>query len=317
MFLLSYSKELIYCPLCRKKLGNFKLWIKTDVGDIIRCNQCGLGFLNPNKESNIKNINTTLYNSKFYYKLLSRSQQELSRRYNNQMKEISRLVKKKGNIIDIGCSIGMFLKTAATFGFNPYGYDINKINLNKAKKLFGINILPDNYLENKKFNNFFDVATIWDVLEHIHDPVEFLSQLIGKIKPGGLLVVQCPNMESYDFLKFGNKWDWLIPGDHIQFFTQKTLVKVLIESGFYPIKVKNWIDGLTFSKSMFSLHSRNPILIFNRIQYKALNKIKNLCQSRKIYLPIERIQCIFGWILQMMYHAKHKNSLIIVFALKP
>ena len=129
-------KGIIYCPLCGKASLSFSVWVKTEVGDILRCGKCGLGFLHLNSKDipAIEEVNLSAYNLKSYYRLLIRMKHELTRRYKNQLKEISRFVKEKGKLVDIGCSIGMFLNTAISFGFEPYGYDINKINLQKAKK---------------------------------------------------------------------------------------------------------------------------------------------------------------------------------------
>lgn len=314
---MSLYKKEVYCPLCKKIAPNVDLWIETDVGNILRCKKCGLGFLNPKDQKIIENSNSLIYNTKSYYKLLIQLQHQLIRRYKNQVKEISKFVKQKGKLIDIGCSIGIFLDIAKSHGFEPYGYDINTINLEKAKKFFGINILRNNFLEDQKFDNFFEIATMWDVLEHMRDPVDFLSKLIQKIKPGGFLVVQCPNMDSYEFLKFGKNWNWLTPGDHVQFFTPTTLIKVLTAGGFRPIRVKTWIDGLTFAKAMLPLHNKDPTFILNRFILKILDKGKNLLHKLNINIPIERIQGLYGWILQMTHHAKKRDSLIKVYAIRP
>ena len=314
---MSSNKGIIFCPLCGKKSLDFDVWVKTDIGDIVKCKRCGLGFLNPQNFRDFKNINTSIYNEKRYYKRLIRMQGELTSRYKNQMKEIKRIVKKKGKIVDIGCSIGMFLNVASSFGFELYGFDLNKINLQKAKKLFNINTLPDNFLKNQKFNNFFNVATMWDVLEHLEDPIGFLSRLILKIKPGGLLVVQCPNMESYVFLKFGKRWNWLTPGDHLQFFTPYTLTKVITAAGFHPIKVKIWEDGFTFSRAMISLYNKDPTFIFNRLLYKIILKAKSIFKKLEIDIPFEKILVLYGWLLQIIHNARRRLSLIKIFAVKP
>ena len=312
-------KGIIYCPLCGKTSLSFNVWVKTEVGDILRCEKCGLGFLNLNPKDIpvFEELNLSTYNLKSYYRLLIRMQHELANRYKNQLKEISRIVKEGGKLVDIGCSIGLFLNTAASFGFEPYGYDVNKINLKKAKKFFAINALPDNYLEDKKHKNLFDVATMWDVLEHLKDPVEYLSKLKYIVKPGGLLVVQCPNMESYEFLKFGNKWNWLTPGDHLQFFTPTTLTKVVAAGGFIPIKVKIWLDPLTFSNVMLSVRNRDPTLLFNRLVTKVLRKLKSFFKKFEINIPFEKITILYGWLLQLLHHGGHRHSLIKIFAIKP
>ncbi len=310
---MSNNNGKIFCPLCKKKSKGFKLWIKVEEGEIIKCNNCGLGFLSNDLENNY----TENYNSKPYYKLLLRSQHDLSLRYKKQLKEINKITHKKGKLIDIGCSIGLFLNTAASFGFETFGYDINKINLKKAQKFFAINILPDNFLEDQKYKDLFDVATMWDVLEHLRDPVGYLSKLISIVKPGGLLVIQSPNMESYEFLKFGNKWNWLTPGDHLQFFTPTTLTRVVASAGFIPIKVKTWLDPLSFSNVMLSVHNKDPTILFNRFLNKTLRKLKNIFKKFEISVPFEKINVLSGWILQMIHHGGHRHSLIKLSALKP
>ena len=193
----------------------------------------------------------------------------------------------------------------------------DKINLKKAKKFFSINTLPDNFLEDKNYNDFFDVATMWDVLEHLKDPVEYLSKLKKVVKPGGLLVVQCPNMESYEFLNFGNKWNWLTPGDHLQFFTPKSLFRALTTAGFIPIKIKLWCNPLTFSNVMLSLRNRDPTLLFNRLLFKLIKKLKNYSQKINLEIPFEKIRGKYGWFLQLLHHGGHRHGLIRILALKP
>jgi len=306
----------IYCPLCGILTKDYRIWVKTDKGNILRCNRCELGFLELENSKLAIGKKNSVYNTRTYYKLIYGLQQYLHDRYKKQLKIIKKYTIKNAKILDIGCSIGFFLKTASSNGFIPFGYDINKINLKKAKKLFGIYTVNDNYLEDETYDNFFDVVTIWDVLEHMADPITFLSKLSFKLKSGGLLVVQCPNMDSYEFLRFGQYWNWLIPGDHLLFFTIKTLNHVLVKTGFKPILIKPFSEGYAFSNALLPIGKKDPILIFNRLLVKILRSVKIKLNKKDIHVPVEKLISIYGQILKYIKHAGKKHNLILILARK-
>jgi len=306
----------VYCPLCGILTKDYRIWVRTDVGNILRCNRCDLGFLDI-EDSKLAIDKNELYNARTYYKLIYGLQQYLHGRYKKQLKIIKKYTNSDIKILDIGCSIGLFLKTASSNGFIPFGYDINKINLKKAEKLFGITSVNDNYLEDEIYDSFFDVITIWDVLEHMADPITFLSKLSFKLKSGGLLIVQCPNMDSYEFLRFGQHWNWLIPGDHLLFYTIKTLNHVLVKTGFKPILIKPISEGYAFSNALLSVGKKDPTLIFNRILVKILKRLKIKFNNKGIHVPVEKLIGVYGKILQHFKLAGKNSNLILIIAQKP
>lgn len=304
------------CPLCKNQAEGFDVWVPTEEGNIFKCKTCGLGFLDPECIKNLSKLNSELYNAQSYYNLLFKQYHDLNARYKKQLKEIRKIFKKDGKLLDYGCSIGMFLNNTRLFGFKPYGYDINRINLLKAEKKFAINILPENFLYDSKYDNFFDIITMWDVLEHIEDPINILSRLNLKLKPNGLLVVQCPNMDSYEFLKLGKEWNWLTPGDHLLFFTINTLSKVLLAGGFLPFKVKCWSNGGIFSSVNYHIYNKDITLIINR-KLHVFSTIFNIYLRRfSINFPFDKIIRLYGKFLQLIHCRKRNLSLIKIFSWK-
>jgi SAM-dependent methyltransferase len=84
-------------------------------------------------------------------------------------------------------------------------------------------------------DEFFDVVTMWHVLEHVPDPRETLGELRRILKPNGLLVVEVPDSASVTFRLCGDRWLQLDIPRHLQHFTPKTLVRILEDAKFTPV----------------------------------------------------------------------------------
>ena len=78
----------------------------------------------------------------------------------------------------------------------------------------------------------FDVVTAIEVIEHVADPVPFLSGLRDLLRPGGLLFLTTGNAAPHrDDLA---RWNYVIPEIHVSFFEPRTLERALIAAGFRP-----------------------------------------------------------------------------------
>jgi SAM-dependent methyltransferase len=100
-------------------------------------------------------------------------------------------------LLDVGCGTGGFLKFASANGFSAYGFDASIAQAEHARTLFPevrrassiqayLELLDRPALK-------FDCITLWDVYEHIRNPVPFLQQLAEALDPGGHLFISVPN----------------------------------------------------------------------------------------------------------------------------
>lgn len=81
----------------------------------------------------------------------------------------------------------------------------------------------------------FDAVTVWDVLEHVRDPIQFMSACGSLLKPGGHLFVNVPNLDSLQARVLGARWPLLLP-EHLNYFNRKSL-------RFCGERAKlNWLD---------------------------------------------------------------------------
>ena len=96
------------------------------------------------------------------------------------------------------------------------------------------------------------MVTIWDVLEHTPDPKEVLRECRRILKKKGLLVVNYPDIGSWIARIMGRKWVFLL-SVHLYYFTRRTMVKMLQDSGFSVLKIKPHYQqlalGYLFSRS--------------------------------------------------------------------
>ncbi len=82
----------------------------------------------------------------------------------------------------------------------------------------------------------FDLITLWDVLEHLHDPPAALERIRPWLRPGGVLAIGVPNLTSWDARLFGHFWiGWDAPR-HLHLFPDATLRRILLRAGFRVIE---------------------------------------------------------------------------------
>lgn len=95
-------------------------------------------------------------------------------------------------VLDVGCGVGQVLARLLQQGFEVYGVDVSKPNIERASKICTKALLYDG--KHLPFeDNFFDSAGAFNVLEHVEEPENFIFELVRVVKPGGKVVLSSPN----------------------------------------------------------------------------------------------------------------------------
>lgn len=100
----------------------------------------------------------------------------------------------KSKFLDVGCGTGTVLQVLNNSGYkNGYGVDVSKLFVKdaKAKKLKNVRYYNGSKFPYKK--NCFDLVGSFNVLEHTDNPENFVRQQVSILKPGGYIIVSCPN----------------------------------------------------------------------------------------------------------------------------
>ena len=142
-------------------------------------------------------------------------------------------------LLDVGCGTGSYLEaveqkisTIETTGIDP-----NAKALEIAKQRTKARLYQCDLLTLPSSLGLFDVVTLWDVLEHTHDPLQNLKSAYSILKPNGLIAVDVPNIGSLSAKLFGRFWFHLDVPRHLYFFSKRTLCDVMKHAGFVIDKV--------------------------------------------------------------------------------
>jgi SAM-dependent methyltransferase len=145
--------------------------------------------------------------------------------------------KKTGTLLDIGCAMGFFVEMAKKEGFDAYGLDPSHYAVLEAKKTFG-NKITEATLETAKYApKTFDVITMFDVFEHLGDPLGDLKKITRWLKDDGIIIIATGNRRSLAARMLKRRWTFYIPPQHLFFFDKHTMASTLEKSG---LKALGW-----------------------------------------------------------------------------
>lgn len=274
------------CPVCKstnvKELYH-NITDKLDINNsfsVLSCKDCTHAFTSPVPDSNYLidyysdkyysyNIDISANNKKLKFKI----KRWLYKSSNNNL--IYRLIakpiirqtaifpkyKSNGKLLDIGCGNGAFLSFMKEIGWNTFGIEISQKAVDIAS-LNGHNIFTGNLLDAKYPDNYFDVITLNNVLEHLSNPTTEIEEINRILKPKGELIICVPNFSSFSSRIFKNNWLGLIVPEHLQHFTHKSLELSLNNNGFNNISTKGIYRKILLS-NIRSYPKNNKFLLFN------------------------------------------------------
>jgi 2-polyprenyl-3-methyl-5-hydroxy-6-metoxy-1,4-benzoquinol methylase len=163
-------------------------------------------------------------------------------------------------VLDVGCGNGFKAGQLLARGCHVVGIDPSESGISIARATYPrarFELLPadDKLLENLQAEPF-DVVVSTEVIEHVYEPRKFVAGCYAALKPAGCFIVSTP---YHGYLKnlsiaFLNGWDQhanpLADGGHIKFWSKRTLLALLRESGFCNLQFRGAGRLPLFWKSM-------------------------------------------------------------------
>ena len=132
----------------------------------------------------------------------------------------------QGSLLDIGCGMGGFLLAGKRLGLDVLGVEPSDTHSKAAVEIFGLNVVKG-YYQSHHLDRQFDFIVLSHVIEHIHEPREFLVDVMKALKPGGRIILITPNCESLAARICRKYWSMYKPIDHVTMFSKKSIKAAL------------------------------------------------------------------------------------------
>ncbi|MFA5358759.1 MAG: class I SAM-dependent methyltransferase [Patescibacteria group bacterium] len=198
---------------------------------IVVCRNCGFIF----QSVGLTQQETALYYNREYYQRQTSFLEKMLVLFLEWLVAIEIGKNRSGGLIlDIGCGEGNFLNSMKRNGWRTFGIDTSAVACEVATKKLGNDaVVLNKNLEDCGFaDNYFDVVTLWHVLEHIENPDRLLTEIRRILKPNGMLVVEVPNLSSPVFKLTKQGYFSFDDPTHLYHFSAKTLNKLIEKNGF-------------------------------------------------------------------------------------
>lgn len=251
-----FLQNNLTCPLCSSKKVN-KFWAMQGYR-LARCMDCSMVW-DPFPPENLEAVYNKSYfvndNPKGGYTNYFEGMDINRRTFFERVKRINKKVDSKNRMLDVGSALGDSLVEARRLGWKElYGVELSEFAATQSKKR-NLNINIGTLFSAKYPPNYFDAVTLQDVIEHVKDPVCEVREIFRILKPGGFVFIVTPDVDGFWSKMLGQLWYHYKPGEHIMYFSQKSLGKLLNDNDFMNIETRK------------TYHIMSLEYIFNRLRY--------------------------------------------------
>jgi 2-polyprenyl-3-methyl-5-hydroxy-6-metoxy-1,4-benzoquinol methylase len=179
-------------------------------------------------------------------------------------------------LLDLGCGPGYFLKYLDEQNIQCKGLELTQYLVDICKNS-GLNV-SQSTLE-KELDQQYDIITMFDVLEHLHEPIDFFKLANRKIKKGGHILAFTPNIHSFAFYFQKGKQNLLSPYEHVLFYSKESLDYLAEQTGFAIVSIEFFgLDLIDY----FSMKGSEDCVNYNEKLSEIIPYMQALIDKEKI-----------------------------------
>lgn len=239
--------EQVPCPVC-EAVEYEPLFTKQGF-DFVRCKNCTLVYVNPrllesailayygdtsDQQSMVDWLNV----------LANPANQAWQIPYFQEAVDIlEKFIPAGGKILDIGCSIGLFMEVAQKSGYECVGLEPEP-NSREYALACGLDVRPNLFNDAGFAPGSFNAITMFGVLEHLSKPKEMLADIWDALNPGGVVMAIVPNVYSFANGTLHSLARTFTGRNHLSYFSWNTLSSLFTKSGYEIVHLDTALAGL-------------------------------------------------------------------------
>ncbi len=236
------ASELRACPACGEPRSR---WAFVVGGfPLVRCRACATLFVAPLPSPDV--VQAT-YLEPDYHDTAESS----FARMRSEAQQRAQVVAALGasRVVEVGCGPGHFLDAARELGLEIEGVDPART---AAEAVARGHLVHRIFLEELEPPVPFDALALWEVIEHLPDPLDALQRMRTWLVPGAVLALSTPSMSGLPAKLLGRGFPMITPPDHLALFTREGLARLLDRAGFEPVRWSSFsnLDGPTLGRAV-------------------------------------------------------------------
>jgi 2-polyprenyl-3-methyl-5-hydroxy-6-metoxy-1,4-benzoquinol methylase len=245
---------------------------------IHRCDTCGLLFQSPRMdEESLREYYVSEFSLRFRGSEAP-DEQALALRdtvaaYRFRWLKEHRILAPGRSLLELGCGAGSFLQLCERFGMLAWGVEPSAGYAAHARSL-GLSVENGHFPAARGGRDQYDVVALFHVLEHLPRPRETLAFIRGMLRPGGLLVIEVPDIGR----AIGPRWSeryFHVP--HLLDFTEDSLRYLLTDGGF---------EVVARDARAQNRRRRHHLLLAARVAAKAVPPVANAAAMHRLLLRL-------------------------------
>jgi 2-polyprenyl-3-methyl-5-hydroxy-6-metoxy-1,4-benzoquinol methylase len=225
-----------------------------DCHDIVTCKQCGLTYMRE-VDQGIVDLYGGVEDAEYL-----RTWEERAETFRGHL-AVMKKYREAGQVLDVGCYGGIFIHEARRQGYELTGVEPSAWAAAYAAECTGVRVVQGDCLSTSFPDDSFDMVTLWDVIEHLEDPLGCLRSVHGYLRDEGLVFVTTHDIESRFARMLGRRYPWLMRF-HLVHFSPRTLSRMLEEAGFAVEEVAYYSKrfSLRYLLGRFGINVRSAFL---------------------------------------------------------
>ncbi|MGB0062330.1 class I SAM-dependent methyltransferase [Candidatus Binatus sp.] len=211
-------------------------------GGLLRCKDCGHAFAPPEAtDEDLAAIYTENYFTGEEYHNYLADKDVAQRNFRARLRVLKRFMDpaRHRRLFEVGCAYGFFLEAAKDVFASVQGVDVSAAAAGYAKNNLHLDATCADFLKYDLGTREFDVACMWDTIEHLAHPDLYIAKLADHMKTGALIAITTGDFASLNARVRRTKWRLMHPPSHAHYFSIASMTTMLDRFDFDTVYARH------------------------------------------------------------------------------